>query len=321
MHEAASKDENERQSSKPIPISRGSSRRGQNRSQPGKKRDADGQAERSVGKTLGVSLSTTLGSLNTVDETGSSSAKSPSKGSNSTNTHSLLRPPSEPGTSRMSRNPSEPGKSRSRRGGEHRQVNRRTSVDFAHLDAAIDSSTTGRKRLQLLPRTVSNTTAAAEPDTPLAATVEEPPAMTEEQALLKIDEDLKEFMQIRDLNEATGYFEALPSEHRHLLVDKFTRKIDAKESDIALIIELFSRAATAGVCNLEAFERGFLPTIENLDDVAVDVPTAYTVMAEMLRASKIPRDRAEWLGSQIIVYGQPFVHPREKLMMAFDADI
>jgi translation initiation factor 4G len=241
--------------------------------------------------------------------------------------HSLARLSSEPGTSRMSRQPSEPGKSRSKRGGggESRQVNRRTSVDFAHLDAVVDSGSTGRKRLQLLPRSVApalpsstDDNNAVGPTSPLAATFEEPPSMTEEQARVKVEEDLKEFMQIRDIDEAVGYFESLSSDMRYLLVDKFVTKMDSKEPDVVLICELFERVALSGLCSVEVFEQGFAPTIEALDDIALDVPPAYTVMARLLRASKLPREVVDRLSGTINIYDTVLVHPRGKLMKEFD---
>lgn len=224
----------------------------------------------------------------------------------------------------MTRQPSEPGKSRSRRG-EGRQVNRRTSVDFVHLDAVADTGSSGRKRLQLLPRTVAAAApgsaeddSAVEPSSALAATFEDPPAMTEEQAQVKIEEDIKEFMQIRDLDEAVGYFESLPADLRHLLVDKFVGKLDSKQSGITLICELFERIASLGICSAEVFEQGFAPTMETLDDIALDVPTVYSVVARLLRASKLPRDVVDRLAGTINVYDMVLVHPRDKLMKEFD---
>ena len=330
VHEAAAKESSDKTAAKPIPIVRGSSRRGQNRSQAGTQRDPDpswvssSQLGRSIGKAGGVSLTSTVGSTSPVGDSLRSpiSAKSPPPASGM---YSMNRLPSEPGTTRMTRNPSEPVRTRSRRGGErgeNRQLNRRTSVDLAQPGGAVEASSTGRKRLQLLPRTINNASSPVEdvlPSEPLlGATVGTAPSMTETQATAKVEEDLKEFFQIRDLTEATGYCESMPSNYRHLLVDKFVSKMDSKDSDFALIVELFSLVSNSGACSVTAFERGFLPTIEALDDISLDVPNAYPLMARLLRASKLSRDAVEQLAASIGVYGDFIVHPKEKLLAEFD---
>ncbi|PVG02628.1 hypothetical protein CPB86DRAFT_531314 [Serendipita vermifera] len=335
VHEEASKEKNDTSTStstststKPIPIGRERSRRGQNRGEANSQKDMDGWGAtpggRSLSKMSGVSLTSTLASSTKTDESerlkSPITAKSPMASSNGS--FPLARLSSEPGMSRMTRNPSEPGKSRSRRGGENRQVNRRTSVDFVQLDAAIDTASSGRKRLQLLPRTVGAASNPSEDkgslETPLAATIEEAPAITEEQAKAKVEEDVKEFMAIKDLNEAMGYFEALPSTYRHLLVEKFVSKIDAKDSDVALISQLFLQVSTAGTCSTEVFEHGFKSTIEALDDIALDVPSAYKTMAKLLRGSRLSRECVSRLAQGIVTYGEPIVHPRDVLMKEYD---
>jgi translation initiation factor 4G len=337
VHEAAAKEAHEKSAtSKPIPIVRNGSRRGQNRSEIGSQKDGDawmsmGSSARSFGRTNSMMGSLMMGQSK-IDDSLKSFGTMKSASSNSGGFHSLTRLSSEPGTSRMSRQPSEPGKSRSKRGGgsggggESRQVNRHTSVDFAHLDAVVDSGNTGRKRLQLLPRSVAPPAVASsiddnnavEPASSLAATFEEPPSMTEEQARTKVEEDLKEFMQIRDIDEAVGYFESLPSDMRYLLVDKFVTKMDSKESDVVLICELFERVVSSGLCPIEVFEQGFAPTIEALEDISLDVPSAYVVMARLLRASKLPRGLVDRLSGTINIDDAVLVHPRDKLMKEFD---
>ena len=56
--------------------------------------------------------------------------------------------------------------------------------------------------------------------------------MSKEQAERKIDEDIREFFAIRNLDEADDYFIKLPSEYRALLVEKAAmRAIESKEAD------------------------------------------------------------------------------------------
>lgn len=67
-----------------------------------------------------------------------------------------------------------------------------------------------------------------------------------------------------------------------------------------------------------AFEQGFAPTVEALDDITLDVPAAYAILGRLLRASGLPREAVYRLAGTINVYEQVLVHPRDKLMRAFD---
>ena len=229
----------------------------------------------------------------------------------------MARVPSESGLTRIARNPSEPGKPRT---GPRRDANRRRpSIDFDQLNAVADSGSVGRRKLQLLPRSVGVPVASSVDSTedfPLGVTVEEPeplPSMSESQAKARVEEDVKELFQIRDLTEGITYFESLPREYRHLLVDKLVSKVDTKEFEVSFIDELFARVVGAGACNEETFERGFAPTMESLDDISVDVPTAYAVLARLLLAAKLSHGAIGRLADSITYEGDPLVRPSENL--------
>ena len=243
--------------------------------------------------------------------------RNPSESGSSRNAHAMARVPSESGLTRMARNPSEPGKSRT---GSRRDSNRRRpSTDFDQLNAVADSGSVGRRKLQLLPRSVGVPVASSvDPteDFALGVTMEEPeslPSMSESQAKARVEEDVKELFQIRDLTEGIAYFETLPGEYRYLLVDKLISKIDAKEFDVAFIEKLFARVVDAGACDGEMFERGFASTMTFLDDISVDVPTAYAVIARLLLAAKLSYDAIGRLADSITDGGNPSVRPSEKL--------
>ena len=217
----------------------------------------------------------------------------------------------------MVRNPSEPGKSRT---GSRRDLNRhRPGIDFDQLNAVADSGSVGRRKLQLLPRSVGMPVASSVDSTedfPLGVTMEEPeplPSMSESQAKARVEEDVKELFQIRDLTEGTTCFETLPGEYRHLLVDKLVSKIDAKESDVSFIEKLFARVVDTGACDDETFERGFASTMTFLDDISVDVPTAYSVIARLLLAAKLSYAAIGRLADSITYEGNPLVRPSDNL--------
>ncbi|EEB94302.1 hypothetical protein MPER_06901, partial [Moniliophthora perniciosa FA553] len=110
--------------------------------------------------------------------------------------------------------------------------------------------------------------------------------MSEADAKKKIDEDLKEFFAVRNIEEAEDYFERLPSQHHHLLVDKLISKaVESKQADAELVGDLFKRAVSKNLCSPPAFEQAFTSIAEFLDDIAIDAPKAPTLFVIMLKGA------------------------------------
>ncbi|KAG1846588.1 ARM repeat-containing protein [Suillus subalutaceus] len=156
-------------------------------------------------------------------------------------------------------------------------------VDLGH--AGIPESTVQRRKLQLLPRSVlasgENATTLSEEEPESALT-----AMSEADVKKKIDEDVKEFFAVRNLQEAEVYFTNLPDEHRFRLVDKLVASaLESKEADAKLVGDFFAQATSSGQCTLEVIEEGFMPMAEVLDDTVIDAPKAFDYMAIMLRGA------------------------------------
>ncbi|KAI6145572.1 hypothetical protein BKA82DRAFT_913145 [Pisolithus tinctorius] len=115
--------------------------------------------------------------------------------------------------------------------------------------------------------------------------------MSEKEARKKIDEDAKEFFAVRNLEEADAYFTALPEEHRFRLVDKLVSSaLESKEADARLVADFFSRPVSQYECLPDAFEAGFMPMAELLEDIAIDAPKAFEYMAIMLKGAGIDKD-------------------------------
>ncbi|KAG9048328.1 hypothetical protein FS837_000262 [Tulasnella sp. UAMH 9824] len=217
-----------------------------------------------------------------------------------------------------------------------------------------------RKKLQLLPRSVSSTNtseggaseenkpgseedkpgreedkpgreedkpereedkAKSEEDIPKSEEEQTSPAKsyTEQEAEAKVDEDVKEFFNIRDVSEGEKSFAELPDEHKSKLVHRLACKVlDLKEADVKLVAELFERVASKA-CPPSAFEDGLAGIIEFLDDTETDVPQVYTFMARMLRGSKLRQETVESMADKIYVDGEPEVKPKDKLLKAYEA--
>ena len=51
--------------------------------------------------------------------------------------------------------------------------------------------------------------------------------------------------------------------------------IKSKESDGKLVANMFVRVAENNLCSISAFEEGFPPVAELLEDIAIDCPKAF----------------------------------------------
>ena len=184
-------------------------------------------------------------------------------------------------------------------GKSSRPPSRKSSIDLGAGGIPDGAAPPQRRKLQLLPRTVPLENKSE--STPAASTVgsedegeEEPsgtPSVSEADAKARIEEDSKEFFAVRDLQEAEVYFTKLPSEHRHLLVDKLvTKAVESKQADAQLVADLFERAISRNLCSPASFEEGFTPIAELIDDIAIDAPKAMELFAIMIKGSHLHLD-------------------------------
>ncbi|KAG8749884.1 hypothetical protein FRC11_010937, partial [Ceratobasidium sp. 423] len=180
---------------------------------------------------------------------------------------------------------------------------RKPSVDLGPGGSPATASGE-RRKLNLLPGTKPT---EAEADT--AGDNEEDEeegvsaAMTEEEAQTKVKEDVREYLGVKNIDEAITALEALPSEHRHLFVDKLINaSMDGGNKVVILAEKLFSAARSRSVISPEGFERGFLPTIEMADDLSIDVPKTYQWLARMMHAAGLDKAKTEEMADRILVW-------------------
>ncbi|KAK0226366.1 hypothetical protein IW262DRAFT_1361563 [Armillaria fumosa] len=164
-----------------------------------------------------------------------------------------------------------------------------------------------RKRLVLQPRSKpvegqenAPTTAESEGSSDEEVTAEpEPVEMSDKDAKKKIEEDIKEFSAVRNLDEAEVYFTQLPAKHHTLLVDKLISfAVESKEADAQLVSDLFSRASTKNLCTIVDFENGFAGVLEFLEDIAIDAPMAFKLMATMMKGPAFDDEQRTRLASK-----------------------
>ena len=107
----------------------------------------------------------------------------------------------------------------------------------------------------------------------------------------KIAEDIEEFFSVRNIDESEEYFTKHPSEDRHRLVERMvSMAIESEEADGKLVADAFARVAERKLCSISVFEEGFLPVAELLDDIAIDVPKAFRIMATMMKGAGLDKN-------------------------------
>jgi len=151
-----------------------------------------------------------------------------------------------------------------------------------------------RKKLALLPRTKPIESEIQQPQESSEEEEVTTPAveMTDDQAQKKIQEDVKEFFAVRNLDEGEVYFTALPAQHHSKLIDKLVSSaVESKEADAELAADLFGRAASKNLCSQDALEQGFLPCAEIIGDIAIDAPKAFQLFAMMVKGVEFPEER------------------------------
>jgi translation initiation factor 4G len=164
---------------------------------------------------------------------------------------------------------------------------------------------TQRKRLVLQPRSKPVEDAEAAPsnvESDVNSSEDETsPEMSDDDAKKKIAEDSKEFFGVRNLDEAEVYFSALPSQQHHNLVDKLvSTAVESKEADAQLVADFFNRAASKELCSPAAFEEGFTPIAEIIDDIAIDAPKAFQLFAMMIKGADFDEERRSRVASKSI---------------------
>ena len=160
-----------------------------------------------------------------------------------------------------------------------------------------------RKRLVLQPRSVPVDTAASSPvgesESNHHSEEEASIEMTEEAAMKKISEDLKEFFAVRNLEEAEVYFSGLPPQHHHFLVEKIvSNAVESKEDDAKLVSQFFSLAVTKELCSAASFVEGLTPVADIIDDIAIDAPKAFQLLAMIVKGASLDQERLTNLASK-----------------------
>ncbi|QRV83973.1 eukaryotic translation initiation factor 4G [Ceratobasidium sp. AG-Ba] len=199
---------------------------------------------------------------------------------------------------------------------------RKPSVDLGPGGSPAAETGSVRRKLNLLPRTIPTDTEAERTEddaTPEPAAPSAPAPMSEDDAQKKVKEDVKEYLSVENVDEAILALETLPTEHRHIFIDKMVAAaLDGGNKVVVLAEKLFASIHKRDICSVEVFEQGMLPTVEVADDMSIDVPKTYEWLARLMIAAGIERAKAEDMADKIAVLGEPIKPPKELLLGEFD---
>lgn len=137
--------------------------------------------------------------------------------------------------------------------------------------------------------------------------------LSEEDAKRKIDNDIKEFLEVKDISEGELAMQGLPSSSRSQFINKIVEVVlNRKEDEVKLVGKLFEKAHQSGLLDDTMVETGLKDHVEYLDDISIDVPSAYSFMAILLVSSGLSKDKIESLASTI--QGEGLKPPKDRLM-------
>ncbi|EST09392.1 Initiation factor eIF-4 gamma, MA3 [Kalmanozyma brasiliensis GHG001] len=137
--------------------------------------------------------------------------------------------------------------------------------------------------------------------------------MSDEEAKRKINNDIKEFLEIKDVNEGVEAFNTLPESRRSQFVDAIVGSaIEKKKDDVANVAALFAKLSEDGHLDEDTAFKGFEPHMEFLDDAAIDIPAIYSFVADLLVGAKLSQDKIEELAGKI--EGEGLKTPKDKLL-------
>ncbi|CAO1637709.1 unnamed protein product [Sympodiomycopsis kandeliae] len=144
--------------------------------------------------------------------------------------------------------------------------------------------------------------------------------LSEEDLKRKVDNDIKEFLAVRDVKEGALAMESLPASQRSEFIAKIVEVVlNKKEDDVRTVGRLFNEVRSSSLMDDSSFETGFKKSgMDMLDDISIDVPSVYKFMAILVVASGLPQDKVEALAETI--EGDGLKPPKTKFLEKVQAE-
>ncbi|KAH9834092.1 armadillo-type protein [Rhodofomes roseus] len=113
-------------------------------------------------------------------------------------------------------------------------------------------------------------------------------SMSEEQVKAQLTASMQNFFEVRSLAKGEAALRRLPSAHRWRFINKLVSyAVFSGAGDSRLVSDLFSCAASKGLCSPDEFDEGFSSTMETLDVLALWLPNALSMVAILLKGTRL----------------------------------
>ncbi|KAA1106796.1 hypothetical protein PGTUg99_004160 [Puccinia graminis f. sp. tritici] len=174
--------------------------------------------------------------------------------------------------------------------------------------SAAELAPAGRPRLNLAPRTLplpgqSAEAEGAEKKEGTTGDEAEPmkaEEISDEQAERAVKSRVDEFFHVRSVAEAAASFVSLSQTRHHQLIHSLVEKtLEKKAADVDLTASLFQHLVKENIVPSDIFLKGFTPVIEQLDDTSVDVRFAYEFTGKLLKAAGLAEKEVTELAQKI----------------------
>lgn len=126
-------------------------------------------------------------------------------------------------------------------------------------------------------------------------------AKMDESTKRSIDNSVKEYLGVRNIDEGKETFSALPERFRGELAKAFIVKVvDGKAQDVEAVAKLFEAISEASLVPQTAFRDAFVPTVTDLEDIATDAPKAFNNVADLMAAADLSEEDVQHLQQAMV---------------------
>ncbi|KAK4698328.1 translation initiation factor 4G, partial [Phenoliferia sp. Uapishka_3] len=180
---------------------------------------------------------------------------------------------------------------------------------FSLLEQAAEASTSSRPKLVLAPRTKPIDGEGAEdgeekPEEEAAEVEDEDDgaidpnavSMSRAEGERKAGNSVKEFFAVKSISEGIASVEALPVEYRTYLITALSiAALDKKADEVNITRQLFAEVVVKSAVSHAHLLEALAVPIKTLIDIAVDQPSAYSFMAQLLVGAGVSQDELKEL--------------------------
>ncbi|KAL1915503.1 uncharacterized protein VTP21DRAFT_6627 [Calcarisporiella thermophila] len=180
-----------------------------------------------------------------------------------------------------------------------------------------------RKKLNILPRTKPLPDQQPQQTQADSGELGQAPATrskySKEEAEKKIKNSLEEFWNIRNIEEVIYFIEDLedPLLHTSFLSALLNSTIERRKEDVSLTCQVLHKVAENAVIPRPSVHSAFAQLVEMVGDIAIDVPSAYSFMGQLLVAARLTLPEVEGMSRPLLEEDSQSVPAAAKLLAEY----